>query len=415
MQSYDEIIEFDYNNIEEWKTFVKKELKPLNHEILKLLGVRNYFEQLNQAKFIMKFRNNENIRKIFLGGIDDNGTYKSNSLAKLYRNTIGIFINTKLWVNLTKEEGIDPLTYISCKSKNSTFYEFIKNIHDFIEDLLNIVDENHTRINEVEIENILEDPKKIVGIIEDLFPKIVRITANYNYKTFFCLNTRLIPKRYLKFAYPSLKDNYKELSEFLGLKNKMELKQHNSNTDYIILSHKENGFADLLYRLNKLIWKYFNKTEYNSEIEEIANVLAPSFGKMYNYSNLKEDFYNKIYPKIRGTIISRCISIRDEIGDKNTEFFDCKVCKNFKHFQTSHWINRKVYELRFNLLNESLEEVKHRLYYTQSWNGNKQSKVEIHDQEELDFHNFIENISSCLFFNVFNIEFNNNSIKISKT
>ncbi|MEX0567866.1 MAG: hypothetical protein Q6363_001735, partial [Candidatus Njordarchaeota archaeon] len=48
-----------------------------------------------------------------------------------------------------------------------------------------------------------------------------------------------------------------------------------SKNDYTIWGHKENGFADLLYRLNKAIWDYFERYDWETPLKVIMKRVNP--------------------------------------------------------------------------------------------------------------------------------------------
>jgi len=93
MKTYDGIVEFDYTNIGEWEDFVKKQILPLNKSISKLGGLREYLEnQINDDTLPGLIKDDTSIRQILLGGINEKGEYKPNSLAKMYKEMIGVSI-----------------------------------------------------------------------------------------------------------------------------------------------------------------------------------------------------------------------------------------------------------------------------------------------------------------------------------
>ena len=93
MKNYDNIIGFDYANIEEWKKFVKDEFLPLYNLILKLIKLRQYFKGLPNDNFLNLFRINKKIKEIFLGGLNQDEEYNPNSIANLYKEVLGISLN----------------------------------------------------------------------------------------------------------------------------------------------------------------------------------------------------------------------------------------------------------------------------------------------------------------------------------
>lgn len=416
MESYDEIINFDYTNIEEWKEFIKTELIPLNNSILQLINLRKYFKQLSQIEFKELFENNQNIQEIFLGGVNNRGEYNPNSLAKLYNDTIGIYINIKDWVVLSKQEGIDPTAHIECNDNNPNFYEFIKEINKIIENLLKIIGEKPSEISKEDINRFLNNPEILLNNLKVIFPLIVNFSANCNYRTFFLLNTRNIPIYYIELAYPKIKSEFKELSRFLGLESKYLLESTENIRDYTIWGHKNNGFADLLYMLNELIWSYFDKLEHVWENAEYKQeyVLSKSLGKAGKIVNLKEQYFNMVLPFLKNLNISMKISTRESIQiNKELKFFECKECNEILNNPQCHWSDLLIYNLHFEIYNDIIKKASHTLNYRREpplVTAGKRGNTERTHDDGILLLDLVKNISPLLFLDVVKLEFNEKEI-----
>lgn len=256
MNTYDEIVGFDYTSVEEWHKFVKEQILPLHKAISKIIKLRGHLEHLIRDDLPNLIKDNTSVRQILLGGVDEKGEYKPNSLAKLFKEILGISINPTEWVSLCKQSGIDASEYIKCDFSDTEFLQFIDAIKKDREKLLSLVEVGN--IDEEDIEEIFENPEKIVEELKAICRLLINISANHNYHTFFCLNTRCILRGYIEQAYPKLKDNFESVAEFLGLEPKFvpDVKEGKIRSDYTIWGHKEAGFAELVYKLNKTIWKY---------------------------------------------------------------------------------------------------------------------------------------------------------------
>ncbi len=262
LKNYDDIIEFDYTNIEEWKNFVRDDLLPLYALIFKLLNLRQYFKNLAKNDFSFLIKNNQSIMEMFLGGVNEDGTYNLNSIAQLYKEVLGISINLNEWVIHSKQKGIEALKYMGINITDPKFFEFIKEIKKIMDKLFAIIGLNLPEINQEEIKRILDNPILLVNELKTIYPLIVNISATYNYHTFFCLNIRKIPRFYIESGYFRLKNNFEEFSEFIGFEQKFDPEIIDEKRDYSIWGHKEDGVADLIYLLNKIIWEYFDETIY---------------------------------------------------------------------------------------------------------------------------------------------------------
>lgn len=422
MVSYDEIINFDYTNLEEWKEFVKTELIPLNNLVLQLINLRKYFRQLSQIEFKELFENNQNIQEIFLGGINKEGEYNPNSLAKLYKDTIGIYINIKDWIAICKEKGIDSISYIECNYNNPNFYEFIKEINKIIDNLLKIIGEKPSEISKEDINRFLNNPEILLNDLKEIFPLIVNLSANCNYKTFFLLNTRNIPRYYIELAHPKIKSEFKELSRFLGLESKFLVELTENNRDYTIWGHKNNGFADLLYILNDLIWSYFDKLEYVWENAENKQkyVLSKSLGKVGKIVNLKEKYFNKVLPFLKNlNVSSTIISLKESIQFNKLKIFECKECNKIfndpESYAYKYWSDPLIYDLHFEINYDIIKTSSHTLNYCKkaplATAGKRAHTQRTHDDGIL-LLDLVKNISPLLFLDVVKLEFNEKEIII---
>jgi len=420
LKRYDEIVGFDYTSIEGWRGFVKDDLVPLYASVLKFLRVRNHLEKLLKKDAPNLIKNNQSVRKVLLGGINKEGVYSPNSLASLIKELLGIYINPMEWVSYSKQKGIDVSEYIEINIQEYhqlNFLNFIKEIKRILEKVLEVVGLNPPEINQEDIKELVETPETLVAELKTIYSLILNISANYNYRTFFILNTKLIPKYYIERVYLKLRESFEELAEFLGLEIKHTINIKGKKSEYAILGHKENGLADLIYSLNYLIWKHFSKTVYCWENGEYVskNIFHSSFGKIGEIFDLKNDFFVKldIFSKISGISISNNISTKKNDLSGGHNIFNCKKCKKLENFRTGHWIDLNVYDLKFSISDGNVVDITHKFGYTQPWDGKKRSEKESnHNEENLRVMDLISNISPLLFLDVINVQFNKNLIRM---
>ena len=299
MDAYDEIVKFDYTNIEEWKRFVENQILPLYNSISKVIKLREKLDDLLINDFPNLIRNNISIKKILLGGIDNNGNYKPNSLAGIYSEFIGVSINTKEWISLSKQPGIDAAEYIKCNFTDTPFLQVARYVKEITNKLLSLVGIKKDNIKKDEIEDIIENPEKVWDELSSIHKQLVSISANYSYHTFFTINTRCIPRYYLEQAYPKLRNKFEDVAEFLGLEPIFipDVKEEEIKRNYTLWGHKENGFADLLYKLNNIIWKslesenlrgkYYNKAR--KELNRIGYIF-PNYIQITSDSNVIHEY-----------------------------------------------------------------------------------------------------------------------------
>ena len=291
MKTYDEVVGFDYTNAEEWQSFVRNQILPLHKSISKVVKLRKSLEELLSNDLSDLIRNSTNIKQILLGGVDENGDYKPNSLARIYKEFLGVSINTKEWVSLSKQPGIDAAEYIKCNFTDTPFLQFVKDIKEIVDRLLYLAEIDEEEVKDDEIEDILENLGKIVNELKDIYTRLIGISANHSYYTFFTINTRCIPRYYIEQAYPKLKYKFEKVAEFLGLEPKFipDIKEGEIKRNYTLWGHKENGFADLLYRLNEIIWRHFSERSFDNPY-----FFREKLKLLYGLPDLKEKYTEKV-------------------------------------------------------------------------------------------------------------------------
>jgi len=290
MQTYDQIEGFEYWNIDAWKKFIEGSVAPLFTSTSKLLKLREYILSIvgidgKTTLSEIESRKRELI-PFFLGGVKEDGEYKDNSLAKLVKLTLGIYVNPKEWVILEREGELRAFDYVTIKIESTPFLEFLKKLHEISLHITKLVGIELREASESEIEEIIQKPEKLLEIIKTTYIKCLEVSANYSYYTFFALSTKNLPFKYLITAYPKLQTNFKLLSEFLGLEKIFEPKINETKTreDYTIWGHTKNGLCKSLYDLNRVIWDNFM----NMGIKDVFNYVSTDL------RDLKQEFKEKV-------------------------------------------------------------------------------------------------------------------------
>jgi len=294
MQSYDIIEGFEYWNPEAWRKFIKDYIIPLRNSAVILLKLKDHILKTagigDKTTLSEIEKRRSDILPFLLGGIKEDGEYTDNSLAKLVKLTLGIYINPKEWINLEKEEGIRAFDYVYVKNENTTFLEFLKKMDEISSRILNIIGEEPKDIQEKEIEEIIKKPEKMLEIIREIYIKWLQVSANHNYYTFFTISTRTLPFKYMIAAYPKLQHDFDNLKEFLGLAKIFEpkIEEKIKKDEYTVWSHSENGLCDSIYKLNHTIWYYFT----NENVKNVFSYVSTTI------RNLWEEYVQKVKQKL---------------------------------------------------------------------------------------------------------------------
>lgn len=221
------------------------------------MGLREYLKA-EGAQLVKKAKDDTYIKQAILGGVSNTGEYGENSLARVYKELLGIYINPKEWVSLT-ERGLDAFEKVSCSFEDTEYLRFITELRGRLEALLSRLDISPQEVDEKEAIGLLQDPDKLVREIVGILDGAVALTANHCYHTLFTVHTRQITRKYIVQAYPRLAGS--EVASFLELEPKFapEIEDEAIKRDYTVWGHASGGIADALYGLNRHIWDFFKK------------------------------------------------------------------------------------------------------------------------------------------------------------
>lgn len=289
MENYNNIVELDYTSENEWKKWIEKKFLPLYKNINIILKLREHIEKIFKNNFKEAF-SQKNIKEMLLGGVNKEGDYTNKSLAKLYKDALGIFINPKEWIAYSKI-GLDPIENgMKYTFQETSFLTFINEIKEKIEKVLYKLELNPPVIEDNELREIVKSPEKIVEIIREIYRLTINILVNYDYHMFFILNTRNVPIFFIEKAYPKIKNNFEKVVKILDLEEKIipKLKDDKIKREYTIIGHKESGLADTLYSLNDIIWMKI----WRNQIHEFIGITPQDFKAKY-YEEVKKAL-NKI-------------------------------------------------------------------------------------------------------------------------
>jgi len=416
MESYDEIVGFDYTDENEWKNWIGEKFLPLHKQLSIILKLRESLENILKTNLKEAF-SQRYIQEILLGGITKEGEYTQNSLAKLYKDALGIYINPKEWVAYCRT-GLNPVENgIECKFEDTSFLVFITEMKELVEEVLSGIEIEPQDIEDKEIEEIMNSPEKILEIIKEIYKSVICISANYDYHMFFILNTRCIPRFFIEKAYPKLKENFEKVAEVLELEEKIvpDINDEKVRREYTLIGHKENGFADTLFDVQHTIWNYFNfsrESFWNGEKWINLREIKDAFTLAVIPVDLRKEFRERI-----SKVISTPTDISKNIILSSFDKFDCKSCiEEFAKQDTRHgyWYDREIYNISFILKDFLIEKVEHGLSYRRSWSGTKGYTGRSHD-EQISLTTFLSNLSSLLFLGIVSLSVEENEISLKSS
>ena len=299
MRNYDEIEDFiDYTNKDEWKSYIENSVIPL-WETVKI--IKEFQDELTEFHNLNLDQLDTEDKKLVLGGIRSTGDEKHtrNSLAKFYDLFFGLRVkDIDSW--LESEKAGEKLTEIKLEVLETGFTKFIDRTNNILESAIShqylITDYKEPSLD---YEELKKYPDKLLEIIPDFYQRIIDISANHNYHTFFLNSVNQIPKMYMTEAYPRIDNIFDFLIDDFGL---TELDWSNpfdpessAYENYILYSFPEYNpkkggasFGGSICRLNELIWTTFDM---NNNIKDALKMV------FRDVRDFKDEFINKVNVK----------------------------------------------------------------------------------------------------------------------
>jgi len=309
VSSYDQIEGFEYWDKEAWKKFVKDYLLPIHTLTETLLELRKEIIVKTSGRMLSDLEDS-NLLKILLGGINERGDYEEHSLAKFIGIAFGIYIDAKQYAALARA-GTSPLDHVKPEPAVETdFVKFLEGVNSLASNALAQVGMETAAASQSE--ELIKEPEKILEVLRELYEKLIQVTANYNYYTFFALSTRSLPFFYLATAYPKLREEFNEMAEFLGLeiKFKPETDVQDLAEKYTIWGHAKGGLCDSIYDLNNFIW----------------DINIP---------------YSRLLP-VFGFVSSSPMDLKAEYLSKVKEILKINRWDTLEYFSSEYWLNLRI-------------------------------------------------------------------------
>ena len=246
----------NYADMGEWKKFVEDYIVPLRESANTLDEYWNYLRGHIDNKPLEKIENNEALKIILLGGVDEEGNYLDRSVAKFYNDFFGVSFSVKV-----------PTGMVS----SSSFHDFITGIINKMKEVIDSVKTKGISVvdvkrSEINYDELLRNPEEVVRLIEDFYNKCAKITPNYNEYTLFVLNIRAITERYFNTAFPWLLGKFDEVRELLGLKQDFFPPVDDRRAEhYVIWGFDWNNLGSKIKELYEYIWGI------NEELKDIQS------------------------------------------------------------------------------------------------------------------------------------------------
>jgi len=177
------------------------------------------------------------------------------------------------------------------------------------------------------VDELLQDPNKLLDILKDLYKACVSFSANHNYYTFFAINTTNIHWKYLITAYSKLRENFGELKEFLGLEPIFvpDVESEDIKKSYTIWGHKIGGIAHNLYRMQVRLWLFFDLSEDAIGMRNHGDIYPSQIKEVFAYvvsevENLRQGYISFVEKYLPQHAISRISGLK-RLGEYEVEYY----------------------------------------------------------------------------------------------
>ena len=390
VQNYDQIEGFEYWNVESWRSFIKNQISPLHNSISKLLKLRDLILKITgageKATLSEVERKTSDILPFLLGGIREDGEYEDNSLAKLVRLTLGVYIDPKQWVTLEREEELKASDYVVVNSEETPFLEFLVQLNEICSQLLKLSGIEYEKTLEKEIEEIVKKPEKMLELLKSIYTGCLKISANHSYYTLFVLSAEKLPRRLLEKAYPRIRDNFDDIKSFLNMKKYFEPRvlEGDLREAYTVWVFSDGGIGKGLYELNRVIWDNFDR----EGIIEVWNYFSLSV------PHLKRNF-REIATNAIGTNGNKMKWIPQyRVGQEEK----CKICDKEKYGYMY------CYSFVYSLNGIMISNVRHRIRLSSGSYGDRSHTL------NMPLPSFFNGLFPALFTKMLNYEIKNGQI-----
>ena len=368
--------EFRYWDLSSWKEYIKKYVGNLYENTNALLSLHDQLQEKIKKP-------DKGLIEPILGGILPDGTYDKYSSAKLLRLLFGIYVDPIYWASISRLKDIAYENYIEVSSKTeSIFLDFIRKINELSEKILKKADlySSEKFHSSVGLEDIIDNPERLLDLIEELLRNILGFVANYNKYTFFVISINHLPRFLIELLYPEIKSTFEDISNFLGLELWQKL---GGNTEELNLyGFSKESIGDLIYSLNDFIWENFNRDPVKEVWEYIIDNV-PDLKKEYiekSMDNITKNWKTLVFPEIPSsmTVFGHVM---------------CRLCQEE---------NRGIeyaYSFEYEIEGNTIKRIHHRARYDTG------SYVSVYHDLDVSLKGFLIDIAPFLFTKVLDIDF----------
>lgn len=292
-------IDFEYTDEVRWSSYFDTQIRNFAQKAKALKQFRGELVKKCDGQSFDELQERWDYSQVLLGGVDSNGEYREQSLAKLYKELFGLrFKNFKDAVE-KKRQAISLSTEVVVD--DTAFSTFIADTYDKAKKALqqahetdiiysSDVDSDH------DYYDILSDQDNLIQLLTDFMSRLQGFLPNYSQKGLFIWTLNKTTNRYLSIAYPKIKDrqSWEWLDRTFGLEPVFvpDIDETGENVEekeqqYTVYGYREGSLGDSLTDLYQLVWDAF--------AGKVRSSLQMVFPKIPNF---KQEFLSEAYDKL---------------------------------------------------------------------------------------------------------------------
>ena len=294
-----EAISFDYTNERDWSHYFKNQIGDFLKTAKSLYDFRQELVRKCDGMPFDELQDQWDYSQVLLGGVDEIGEYRERSLAKLYKELLGLQFEDLTEVVEKQRQNISPSTKVEVSE--TAFSNFLAEVLEEAERILQQADAkdiiySSNREGEYNFHEILSDQEEFTKLLSNFLYRLQSFLPNHNQRALFVWTLPKTTERYLSVAYPKLKDkeSWEWLDELLGLEQIFvpDINETGENIEeqeqqYTIYDYREGSLGDNLTKLYQQVWDGFD-----GQVRESLRLVFP------DVPNFKQEFVNEAQDKL---------------------------------------------------------------------------------------------------------------------
>ncbi|MDY6775797.1 MAG: hypothetical protein SV253_06940 [Halobacteria archaeon] len=398
--------EFDYTDEGRWSPYFKNRMRGFAEEAKALHAFRQELVRKCDGMPFDELQEQWDYTQVLLGGVNENGGYRERSLAKLYKELLGLQFTDLKDVVEKQRQDISPSTKVVVD--DTPFAKFVAKAVEEAEKVIQQAQENDMIYDqEVEAEydfyDLLSDQEKFTKLLSDFLYKLQNLLPNYNERALFVWTLPKTTNRYLSVAYPKLKDRkqWEWLEGTLGLEPVFvpDIDETGENVEereqqYTVYDYRDNSIGDRLVEFCQLVWDAFD-----GEVRESLRLAFP------DVPNFKKEFLEEAHDKLDNIGWNTPDRLNFELSGEETRL---KLVGNDEKYPGKKGDNTKA---EYRISGVRLDQLNYNGYST---SGNRSSGTE---ERNLSLLRVLDELSPGLFLLnriEYELHINQSSLEVEK-